>query len=534
MKSYVHKIAQIQAQMQAINKIDIEKDEYGYPIILNRELAIYDREKVPYLTEVVSLDDCSRKIVMGAFGSGKTSWAINEIIDLAVNMPPCDDGIRKSKWAIVRNTAGQLETTTLTTWNFWTEGLPKPHVKSKPQLTYNYKFRDKDGEIWLQILFLALDRVDDVRKLESLELTSVYINELRHIPKTIFNVLLSRIGRYPAKIEFIKRFERAHPELKEKDKSKALMDWTPYQAQFLADTNPPKNRHWISEIESKRENSTIKIYHQPPALLKDEHGNWYVNETADNIEIMGRQYYLDMLDRGEEFVKVYACGKYGTIVDGKPVYPGYNDDLHSIEDLPIDVNEPIYLGIDGGLVCPAILLSQVVGNQIRAIKEFIGDYISIKALCETSVVPFLNRYCPNHPLIATHDPANTAQCREQLEEVGIDSIPCVTNDVSSRITSVSNSLDRLIRGKPFYIISRLGCPILREGFQGEYCYRRLKVIGEEKYVDYPDKVHPHSDIHDGNQYNNIKMTQELGIKEEPTFNKQSYYEDEQRSVTTGY
>ena len=528
---YIQKISGLKYSKITSSTQDVELNDIGQVKLSNRTAPEYKREFVPYISHALMDDSVSHKIVVGPFGSGKTSAIVNAILDETAMMPMCDDGIRRCKWAIVRNTAGQLETTTMATWLFWTEGLPQPYRKTKPQLTLTYRFHDQLGLIILDVLFLALDRVDDVRKLESLELSHVYINEGRHIPKTIYDVLLGRIGRYPPKISFLKQFDEAHKKLNKKDRDKAFQDWQPFKKKSLVDTNPPKNRHWIAEAD-KNSDSGIKVYHQPPALLKVG-DKWIANENADNIAFVGSQYYLDMLGRGEEYVSVYALGRYGTIVDGKPVYPCYNDDLHSVDDIPINTNEPIYIGIDLGLVCPAVVISQIIAGQIRDVKEFIGDYISIKTLFESTVKPFLNRYCKGLAIISTHDPADTAQGSEQLRECGVESERCWTNKVENRLVAQSETFNKLVNGKPFHVISRKGCPTLREGYLGEYCYRRLKVVGEEKYVDQPDKVHPYSDVHDASQYNTIRMCQDLGIEKQIYPHLRSY-EDTTRNVYTGY
>ena len=67
-------------------------------------------------------------------------------------------------------------------------GLMKAHAD-------NLKVARK-GDI--DVLFLALDREEDVRKLLSLELTGAWINEAREIPKAIVDTLTGRVGRYPA------------------------------------------------------------------------------------------------------------------------------------------------------------------------------------------------------------------------------------------------------------------------------------------------------------------------------------------------
>jgi len=530
---YAMRVAKLTSEMRNAEKIDVEMSDYGFLKILSRENPQYDPEYVPSLFDFINDADISKKIIMGPYGSGKTSGCVACILRDAAEMPFCDDGVRRSKWAIVRNTAGQLETTTLNTWNYWTEGLPKPYVRTKPQLTFQYQFKDSNGLICLDIIFLALDKLDDIRKLDSLELTSVYFNELRHIPKLIYDTIQSRIGRYPPKINFIQQFDEKYTNVSKYERDKIFRKWQPYIPRLLADTNPPKDKHWIADIDKEPPNKT-KVYHQPPALIKNKDKKWVINEDADNLMFVSDDYYLDMIPRGEEFIKVYAQGKYGTVVDGKPVYADYNDDLHSVDDIGLDPCEPIYLGWDFGTVCPTCIVKQFSKGQVKAIKEFIGDCESVESLCEGAVKPFLNTYCKGFMIISCHDQADTCDGASQLEKCGIESEPCRSNRIEPRISCISNALTRLYKGKPFYIVSRKGCPILREALIGEYHYRRLKVIGDEKYLDVPNKIHPYSDIADADQYATMKICDDEDFFYSRSSTKQYTYDEGHRSQITGY
>lgn len=57
--------------------------------------------------------------IRGPVGSGKSVACINELHRLAVLQWPNCDGVRKTRWAIVRNTTPELRTTTLNTFRQW-------------------------------------------------------------------------------------------------------------------------------------------------------------------------------------------------------------------------------------------------------------------------------------------------------------------------------------------------------------------------------------------------------------------------------
>lgn len=433
------------------------------------------------------------RLIMGPYGSGKSTTCCVEIVTKAILMPPCNDGIRRSRWIVIRNTTGELETTTIKTWNFWFFNLAIPRTRKKPIYTYEYKFNDSKGEIHLELLFMALDNDDDIRKLASLEATGFYFNECRDISKVVFDHASTRLGRYPPKNMC-----------------------SPYWTGIICDTNPPDIEHWIYKLFEIDKPDKHTIFHQPAALIRNKNGTYSDNPDAENTEHLseGYDYYHNMIiGKSKEFIDVYALGKYGLVKRGMIVYTSYNDNLHSVESIEIDKNESILLLIDYGSVCPAFLLAQYVNGQFRAIKEFIGQFTSIDQLYKVSVLPYLEQYCLGLSVEAWGDPAKTDRGQSKLEDVGLFVQDAPTNNIDSRISAVTELLTTLVDGYPRYILSRKGCPNLRLGFMQKYYYKRLRVIGEDRYQDVPDKNHPFSDIHDCNQYGALICTGNLVWKE---------------------
>ena len=127
------------------------------------------------------------------------------------------DGVRKSRWAVIRNTNPQLKTTTIKTWLDW---FPEEDW-GKFHWSVPYTHHIKKADLDLEVIFLALDRPEDVKKLLSLELTGIWINEAREIPKSIIDACSMRVGRFPSM----------------KDGG---CTWTG----VIADTNAPEEDHW--------------------------------------------------------------------------------------------------------------------------------------------------------------------------------------------------------------------------------------------------------------------------------------------------
>src|SRR5438876_1153619 len=139
-------------------------------------------------------------LVIGPYGSGKSTMCVQRIVRAACNMPRWDSGQRRSRWAVVRNTSGELKSTTLNTWLQWFGELGHIKKREKPLLMYEHEFNDGHGIVRLELIFIALDRPDDVRKIKSLELTGVYLNELSELPQNVLSHFKGRVnGRFPSK-----------------------------------------------------------------------------------------------------------------------------------------------------------------------------------------------------------------------------------------------------------------------------------------------------------------------------------------------
>ena len=61
--------------------------------------------------------------VMGPVGSGKSTACCWEMFRRLQAQEPGPDGIRRSRWAVVRNTYRELTDTTLNTWRDWFESV---------------------------------------------------------------------------------------------------------------------------------------------------------------------------------------------------------------------------------------------------------------------------------------------------------------------------------------------------------------------------------------------------------------------------
>jgi len=436
------------------------------------------------------------QLIMGPYGSGKSTACIHKIVEQACRMPPWSNGRRKAKWVIIRNTSGELQSTTLQTWLTWFGELGVIKKRQKPLLTYEHIFNDGKGVIELELVFIALDRPEDVRKLKSLEATGAYINEISEVPQVVLHHLIGRVnGRYPSK-NFCN---------------------VPYWSGIICDTNPPDEDHWIYKDFELNPTPNYKIFHQPSGLLlnddgsyaKDKWGNYQANPAADNFENLSPDYYPKLAEkRSEGFIKVFCSGKYGMVESGKRVYPEYNDDLHSVPSIQAALELPLHLGWDFGLT-PACIVFQISSRgKILIIREFTTQDMGIRTFAKNMVMPGLALHFPHMQVEGSWaDPSGASRddiyeelsCIGELNSLGITTQAADTNEVAARIGAVRYFLNTMIDGAPAFQLARENCPVLRKGFLNGYHYKRISRSGDERYQEVPNK-NDFSHIHDALQY----------------------------------
>lgn len=434
-----------------------------------------DKIYIPTPTgEIFHGDDSFVRVIMGPYGSGKSTLSISEIVRRACSMPVWHSGRRRSRWGIVRNTSGELQSTTLATWLAWFGDLGDIHKRQKPILTYEHTFNDGYGVVELELLFIALDRPEDVRKIKSLELTGCYINELSEVPKAALAHMKGRVNRYP---------------------SKAFCH-EPYWSGIIADTNPPEDDHWIYKDFEEQSFPHHKLFKQPPGLIKHE-GKWARNPNADNIDHLPDNYY-EMLAEGQsqEFVKVFCLGEYGAVGFGKRVFPEFNPDLHAVEELHAIQGDPLLIGWDFGLTPACVVMQLTARGQLMVLKEYVGDGLGIRSFADSVVIPALARDFPYCKVgISVADPAGNSRsevmeemsCIGELSSLGVKTIAAKTNDIEPRLGAVRYFLNKMVDGKPGLVLDKKNCPTLFKGFVKSYIFMRIAVAGEERYKDKPHK-----------------------------------------------
>ena len=135
------------------------------------------------------------RAIRGPIGTGKSVTCCMEIIRRGAEQAPYE-GVRKSRWAAIRNTYPELTSTTIKTWQDWA-GEDRAPMSWDAPITSNFRQKLKDGTtVEIEVMFISQDRPADVKKLKSLDLTGVWLNEVSEMPKAVLDMATGRVGRY--------------------------------------------------------------------------------------------------------------------------------------------------------------------------------------------------------------------------------------------------------------------------------------------------------------------------------------------------
>lgn len=449
------------------------------------------------------LDNHEVAAIMGPVGSAKTTAAILRLGRHAFEQHPYE-GIARTRFAVVRNTGPQLVDTTMKSWFklFPSDGKYRKYTSTTKTQTWHFVPKGAKHHVHAEFIFRALDDEDDVANLLSLEVTGFLFNELREINTQILAHAGRRAGRYPG----------------------ADLGGCTWRG-WIGDTNPWAATSDLHEMFVADKRQGYAFFKQPGGMDPDAENLENLEQTRETLALpwndprrreQGRTYYINALrDYNKADADMFVHCKYGASRAGKPVYESYDDNAHCrpFELLKTVVKgkeaTPIKIGYDNTGRTPAAFIAQRTNNgQWRLRYEFIGEGMGMKAHAHALRV-FLTEKIPDFVIDKiTCDPAGAAKGADDLdmrmvvqaEFPGVTVVNARTNDIETRIAAVDGPLRRLVNGEPALIIHP-DCKIARMAFLVKYQYRRLKVAGEERYTEEPDKsAKPYDDIMNAAQY----------------------------------
>jgi len=404
----------------------------------------------PLTGESFMNSDKKMRVLMGPVGSGKSVTCSFEIIRRASMQKPDATGKRRTRAAVVRETARQLQDTVIKTFLDW---FPPGVCGRYMRTTKTYFF--EVGDVECEIMFRALDDADDVANLNSLELSFAWFNECRDIHPDIVDAMSKRIGRFPSS-----------------------KDGGPTWYGMWGDTNPPTmDTWWYYQMEQIDPKDGVGHNDNGWDVFKQPSGR---SAFAENVEHLPDGYY-DTQGRSEEYIRVFIDGDYGLSSAGQPVYKYFRPDYHMGRGTLRPINNgvrPIVVGMDLGLTPAAVIGQQDPRGRVLVYDEAVSFDMGIQRFVRTILKPLLYERFSGIPVLIVVDPAGVqrAQTDERsavdiIKAEGLRVIAAKTNNISARLSSVDDFLMRQVDGDSAFVVDPR-CSQLKAAMMGGYRFHK--------------------------------------------------------------
>lgn len=458
-------------------------------------------EDAPTVSEFMQCDDRQR-FITGPFGSGKTVGSLVELPRRAgMQLPALDPetggrtGLRKTRWAVVRNTTPQLKDTTIKSWLDW---FPDGSLGNYEKTTKTYHIRQ--GGVQSEVCFRALDDSKDVANLLGLELTGANLAEFREIARDIHQPLDGRIGRYPRDV-----------------------DGGPTWVGIWGDSNmPEESSYWWAMMEGRDPDkhqemkpNSIRFFRQPAAMIKQADGSYERNPFAENLSHLPADYYPNLvIDKTDDFIRVNVLAQYGRSKGGKPVHPMYNAEIHRSK-VRLIPNKRLLLLIaaDFGRTPAMVLKQQDAFGRVLTLDEIVSFDMALETAIEEKLLPLLrgSRYGDGFDIFVTGDPsgdsggqsteASCADIFRRYRRKGLGQVKLAWSNVPlDRQAATDYYLSRLVHmGRTAYLIDP-ECIWLHEALNGKFMFKQTKDGRSSEEVDKNNWSHTGEADEYGNMY----------------------------------
>ena len=383
--------------------------------------------------------------IMGPLGSGKTTACCYELMRRILQQPPnYQNRQAESLVVIIRNTYSQLKDTSLRTWLqlFPESSFGKFYAGD---MVHKIRFQGLKADV----LFRALDKPEDEKKILSLEATWIYVNEARELPFALIQMLPRRL-----------RFPKAGSS-------------EPFRQGIIMDTNPPDVDHWWYHVFEEQKPPGWRIFKQPSGIA----------ENAENLANLPAGYYVErMAGLPSEWLKVYRDGEYGFLRGKTAVYPEYQDNRHS-KNFETNPTASLILGLDFGRTPAAVFLQLDAWGNYYVLDELVTDNIGAIEFAEILKAKLVRDFSGLSYKIYG-DPAGNQKSQtdsktvfQALEMGGILAFPAFSNKLLIRREALRTLLRADTDHKP-KIWFHKRCVTLRKALSGGFCYHDQKAGGQ--------------------------------------------------------
>ncbi len=447
-------------------------------------------------------------IIMGPYGSAKTTSCLQKILLITMMQNPGKDGVRRSRGCIVRDTYDQLKSNVQKDFFSW---FPKTKDNFNGE-TNESKIRidvPNFGMLEIEILWRALGEENKPEKLfKGMQLTWLWLNEADTLMPAVVKFGFPRLGRYPA-----------------------AKDGGCRHSCMFFDLNAPEVTNWVYDIAV---NGKLPISDDELKRMQAEFGaNFRVafhrqpggeDPNAENLANLPKGYYQALkltLDEHEQ--RRFIHNQFGAVRSGQPVFPQFRDDLHVAKSpIAYNPNLPLFAGVDGGATPAAIFGQKDHDGKPLILAELVvflpdDDKKVLEKMGPTqfgeTYRKFINDNFPDavladpwgDPAVFTGDYAHEEDRSWGDQFSAAAKVRLRPAPVKGNLFSVRRELmvERMVRDNLPYcgILISPACPWLRQGFNNGYTLPKTKLSdGSIALADKPDKRNPFGHAQDGLQY----------------------------------
>jgi hypothetical protein len=403
--------------------------------------------------------------IVGPVGSGKTTGALMKIPHMAKLQEPSPvDGIRRTKFVVVRNTFAQLRDTSIASWNYWfKDGVAGTWKATKNEFVLRF------DDVECIVLFRALDTPDDVNRVLSLEITGAVLDEFVQIPKEIVEALSGRCGRYPPKIE---------------GGCTNFGVW--------GSSNPGETESFWHTFLVEDKPSNAAYFHQPSGMSPD----------AENVENLPPGYYENIIKgKSLAWVEVFVHANWGYSIAGKPVVPTFNREFHVAKtNLVPNPHSVLGIGYDPGMHSAFILGQIDMYGRLLIVDELILEGYGAQRACTDRLIPLLNSKYRGFEVVIAPDPAcqsrtqtNESSVLDVLKEQRFKKYWSVkvgpTNLITPRLAAIEGYTTRLTEKGPALLIDPR-CRTIIKALASGWRYEKTKGGSDKEVPEKNASSHP--------------------------------------------
>ena len=426
------------------------------------------------------------KIICGPVGGGKSTVCLFDLFKRSLEQTAFN-GVRRTKFIILRNTVAQLKSTVKPLLDQWFVTLTRNSMGAwrLTDATFEARFKLPDGtQVHSEYVMMAADTPDDVRRLLSLEASAAWVEEAREIDPEVFSGLQGRVARFPNRAS----------------------GGVTYPG-VICSTNPPPMGSWLQEMMADPPKNT-EVFMQPAALLED--GS--INPNAENLEHLDPDYYDNLIaGKTDDWINVYLKNKFGSGGFGQPVFQAtFRREFHTAKEPLLAIpssNNPLIVGMDNGLTAAAVVGQMDMRGRVNILAEAYvpeGETMGVETFLDRLLIPVLQAKFKVSPsaFMFVLDPAcfqrsqvNEVTIAQAVQSRGYQVMRASTNTPERRIAAVEGLLMRAIDGGPGLLFSS-DCPWIAQALDWGY---RNKKTAAGVHTATPEKNH-YSHIADALQY----------------------------------